>query len=267
MVVVGSVTPSVVMATESACASDGAVPDAANNPGLVSDCAVLLAARDTLAGTATLNWAANTPITQWDGVFRGGRPLRVTALALVNNQLTGEIPAELGNLSSLRRLDLSFNQLTGEIPAELGDLSNLQSLHLGDNQLTGEIPTQLGHLSNLDDLRLFSNQLTGAMPMELGNLTNLNLLWLVENQLTGVLPQTLTGLTELYSFIFNFNPGLCAPTNEAFQTWLASIVSVRGSSCAQVDSMEDRAVLVKLYSATDGQKLGGERQLAKRPTR
>ena len=54
MVAVGSVTPSVVMATESACASYGAVPDKANNPGLVSDCAVLLAARDTLAGTATL---------------------------------------------------------------------------------------------------------------------------------------------------------------------------------------------------------------------
>ena len=63
---------SAVLASTAACASDGAVPDAANNPGLVSDCAALLAARDTLAGTATLNWAANTPITQWDGVIIGG---------------------------------------------------------------------------------------------------------------------------------------------------------------------------------------------------
>ena len=41
------------------CATDGAVPDAANNPGLVSDCTALLAARDTLAENAPLNWSAN----------------------------------------------------------------------------------------------------------------------------------------------------------------------------------------------------------------
>ena len=43
---------SAVLASTAACASDGAVPDAGNNPGLVSDCAALLAVRDTLAGTA-----------------------------------------------------------------------------------------------------------------------------------------------------------------------------------------------------------------------
>ena len=37
-----------------------------------------------------------------------------------NNQLTGAIPAELGNLANLESLSLSLNQLTGGIPAELG---------------------------------------------------------------------------------------------------------------------------------------------------
>ena len=36
------------------CSTAGAVSDAANNPGLVSDCNTLMTARDTLAGTATL---------------------------------------------------------------------------------------------------------------------------------------------------------------------------------------------------------------------
>ena len=44
----GSISPGAVSAQQtSACATGGAVPDAANNPGLVSDCAALLAARDT----------------------------------------------------------------------------------------------------------------------------------------------------------------------------------------------------------------------------
>ena len=47
---------------------------------------------------------------------------------------------------------LSENQLSGEIPAELGSLSNLISLILDNNALSGEIPAELGSLSNLISL-------------------------------------------------------------------------------------------------------------------
>ena len=60
------------------CANGEAVSDAANNPGLVSDCEVLLAARDTLAGDAMLDWSAGTPIERWEGVYLYGSPQRVT---------------------------------------------------------------------------------------------------------------------------------------------------------------------------------------------
>jgi len=40
-------------------------------------------------------------------------------------------------------LYLQNNQLTGEIPSEIGNLTNLTSLYLYDNQLTGEIPQQI----------------------------------------------------------------------------------------------------------------------------
>ena len=51
---------------------------------------------------------------------------RVAQLALYGNQLSGPIPAELGQLTNLERLSLSDNQLSGPIPAELGQLTSLE---------------------------------------------------------------------------------------------------------------------------------------------
>ena len=129
--------PALAQSDTASCASDGAVSAAADNPGLVADCDALLAGRDMLAGSATLNWSASTPIDQWDGIAVGGTPLRVTRLKLQRRGLTGEIPAGLGGLSSLVELDLWFNQLSGTIPSEIGDLANLELLYLSRNRLNG----------------------------------------------------------------------------------------------------------------------------------
>ncbi len=169
----------------SPCAAGAAVVDAAGNPGLVSDCGTLLAARDTLAGSATLNWSAGTPIAEWEGVTVEGTPLRVTVLSLSFGGLTGEMPPELGGLANLELLLLTDNQLTGEIPPELASLTNLERLYLFENQLTGSIPPELGSLTNLERLYLYSNELTGEIPSELGSLANLERLYLYDNQLTG----------------------------------------------------------------------------------
>ena len=194
-----SATATGTPATAGTCASGSAVPNAAANPGLVSDCETLLAARDALAGTATssLNWAADTPMSQWRGVTVAGTPQRVTRLSLLERGLTGNVPAELGDLSNLVRLDLEANQLTGEIPTELGDLSNLESMDLGGNQLTGEIPAELGGLSKLERLYLGGNQLTGEIPTELEDLSKLESLYLGYNQLTGEIPTELGNLSNL----------------------------------------------------------------------
>jgi hypothetical protein len=44
-------------------------------------------------------------------------------LWLNNNQLSGSIPQELGQLASLESLALENNQLSGSIPQELGQLA------------------------------------------------------------------------------------------------------------------------------------------------
>ena len=142
------------------------------------------------------NWLSNAPLDHWHGVITDDNG-RVANLSLESNNLTGAIPAELGNLDNLWRLPLERNQLTGGIPAELGNLASLVDLDLRSNQLTGGIPVELSNLASLEDLDLSGNQLTGGIPAELGNLTNLRGLDLSRNQLTGGIPVELGNLTNL----------------------------------------------------------------------
>ena len=103
---------------------------------------------------------------------------------LSDNELTGRIPAQLGNLANLRELYLSRNQLGGSIPATLGRLNNLHRLHMAANELSGSIPRDLGNLSNLRQLSMSDNSLTGSIPPHLANLDNLTHLYLWGNELT-----------------------------------------------------------------------------------
>jgi Leucine-rich repeat (LRR) protein len=114
--------------------------------------------------------------------------LQTTYLDLKSNQLTGEIPPEIGKLTNLIYLDLGSNQLTGEIPTEIGKLTNLTGLLLYDNELTGVIPSEIGNLTNLIYLMLSSNEFSGSIPPEIGNLANLQGLNLHSNQLSGLIP-------------------------------------------------------------------------------
>ena len=142
------------------------------------------------------NWLTNAPLGEWYRVTTDSEG-RVTQLYLTGNQLSGEIPPELGSLSNLQRLYLASNELSGEIPAELGSLSNLRYLLLVNNALSGEIPPELGSLSNLKWLLLGDNQLSGEIPPELGSLSNLKRLYLRGNALSGEIPPELGSLSNL----------------------------------------------------------------------
>jgi len=107
--------------------------------------------------TRNTNWNTDNPVSNWYGVYIvniNGED-HVKYLILYDNQLSGEIPPEIGNLTYLSGLYLSANQLSGEIPSEIGNLDSLTTLSLGANQLSGEIPSEIGNLSNLSSLYLY----------------------------------------------------------------------------------------------------------------
>ncbi len=155
------------------------------------------------------NWGTRRPLGDWHGITVNDDGY-VTELHLNSNGLTGPIPPELGDLTSLRELDLGWNGLTGLIPPELGNLTRLTRLNLGPNSLTGPIPSGLGNLTSLRSLQLHDNGLTGPIPPELGDLTSLRELNLRSNGLTGPIPPELGSLTSLEILNLRSN-GLTGP--------------------------------------------------------
>ena len=168
-----------------------------------TDRAALKALYDATDGPNWLrqdNWFTDAPLSFWYGISADEEDDdRVARLSLGWNQLSGEIPPELGSLARLTDLSLGPNKLSGEIPAELGNLANLRYLYLGPNKLSGEIPAELGELVNLNYLYLGPNKLSGEIPQELGELVNLRSLWLQENDLSGEIPAWLGNLDSLRS--------------------------------------------------------------------
>ena len=68
-----------------------------------------------------LNWSRNLHLRELDNIQinnESNSKFKVTILVLDNNQLTGEIPKEIGKLINLKYLYLHNNQLTGEIPKD-----------------------------------------------------------------------------------------------------------------------------------------------------
>ncbi|XP_057758472.1 receptor-like protein EIX2 [Arachis stenosperma] len=63
------------------------------------------------------------------------------AIDLSRNNLKGEIPSEIGNLTSLDSLDLSRNDLCGRILSSLSQIDGIGALDLSYNNLFGRIPS------------------------------------------------------------------------------------------------------------------------------
>ena len=172
--------------------------------------------------TNNTNWLSDRPIGEWHGVTTNANG-RVVDLYMPGNQLRGQIPSALGNLSKLTRLHLYNNQLSGAIPSELGQLTNLTSkLDLGNNQLSGAIPSELRQLTNLTNLRLSNNRLNGPIPTWIGSLSNLTWLSLGGNPWSGSVPAELGNLSKLESLELR-----SMRLSGAIPTWIGNLSNLK----------------------------------------
>lgn len=102
-------------------------------------------------------------------------------------------------------VQLSGNNLSGEIPAQVGNMLNFSMLHFGLNQFEGELPSGLERMP-LVVLNITRNAFSGEIPMQIGNLKCLQNLDLSYNNFSGPFPSTLNNLSDLTKFNISYNP-------------------------------------------------------------
>ncbi|KAA8519598.1 hypothetical protein F0562_013957 [Nyssa sinensis] len=122
---------------------------------------------------------------------------QLNSISVLANRLSGEIPVELGNITSLTSLTLEANQFSGTVPPELGKLINLRILLLSSNQLTGMLPMSFSGLRNLTDFRINDNNFNGAIPNFIQNWKQLTRLEMHASGLEGPIPSNISVLDKL----------------------------------------------------------------------
>ncbi|XP_022136550.1 probable LRR receptor-like serine/threonine-protein kinase At1g53440 [Momordica charantia] len=155
-------------------------------------------------------------------------------LSMLGNQLSGLIPPEIGDISSLQELVLEGNQLVGNLPENLGKLSNLRRLLLSSNNFSGSIPASYGNLRNLTDFRIDGTNISGKLPEYIGKWTNLTTLYVQGTSMESPIPRAVSDLKRLTDLIISDLKGL--PTKFPNLTQLTSLKTLVLRNCL----IEDR---------------------------
>nr|GEV61035.1 probable LRR receptor-like serine/threonine-protein kinase IRK [Tanacetum cinerariifolium] len=156
-------------------------------------------------------------------------------LSLANNNLTGGIGVNFGQLTDLRVIDLSENSLSESVPSGFFDqCGSLRSISLAGDKFTGQVPDSLGKCSSFGTFNVLGNQFSRVLPLGVWSLNGLRVLDVSdnlleakigacallrsidfsENSFSGSLPSTLQKLSLCKELNFHGNLLTCEELDE-----------------------------------------------------
>ncbi|GAY68700.1 hypothetical protein CUMW_266180 [Citrus unshiu] len=182
----------------------------ANTSSITTDQDALLALKAHITHDPTnflaKNWNTSTPVCNWTGVTCDAHRHRVKVLNISHLNLTGTIPSQLWNLSSLQSLNLGFNRLSGSIPSAIFTMYTLKYVNFRGNQLSGAFPSFIFNKSSLQRLDFSYNALSGEIPANIcSNLPFLEYFSLSQNMFHGGIPSTLSNCKYLEILSLSIN--------------------------------------------------------------
>ncbi|TYG84071.1 hypothetical protein ES288_D01G220200v1 [Gossypium darwinii] len=121
----------------------------------------------------------------------------LVSLQLLENQFSGEVPAEFGEFKHLEGLSLYRNKLTGQLPPKIGSWSDLNFIDVSENFFTGPIPPDMCKNGKMVDLLLLQNNFNGTLPEGYANCKSLVRLRVNNNSLSGTVPAGIWSLPNL----------------------------------------------------------------------
>ncbi|CAB9520607.1 LRR receptor-like serine threonine-protein kinase [Seminavis robusta] len=142
----------------------------------------------------------NNPRSRWESLFTeiGQLTNLHTLIMPYIFILTGDLPEEFFNLTSLINLDFKgVGQLNSTLPTLIGQLTNLETLELTQASFQGPLPTELALLTGLVNFNAELNQFTSTIPVDVGNMTNLKNFLVCNNEFTGSIPEEIGGMTSV----------------------------------------------------------------------
>ncbi|KAM0927515.1 hypothetical protein ACQ4PT_002928 [Festuca glaucescens] len=144
----------------------------------------------------------------WEFITSMANCSQLATLLIANNSFSGRLPSSIVNLSTtLEYLYLGYNNISGHIPADIGNLVGLNVLEIEHTFMSGVIPESIGKLVNLVQLYLENNSFSGLIPPSIGNLTQLEWLLAPSNNLEGPIPANLGKLKylQILNLSMNYN--------------------------------------------------------------
>ncbi|GAA0170837.1 hypothetical protein LIER_25016 [Lithospermum erythrorhizon] len=197
-------------------------------------------------------WDSKKPCCQWTDV-KCDSSGNVMQIDISSKSLSGTLPGNINQLSSLQTFAVQRNFLSGQIPS-FANMSNMQELDLDFNSFNSlskdfllgmpnlqkfsmsnnsnlpawEIPEYIAESSNLQAFVASSNNIVGSIPDIFDQLPNLQSLRLSYNNLTGPLPPSLASSELQNLWLNNQEKGLSGTISvlstmtQLAQVWLHS---------------------------------------------